>query len=93
MMIDELIAAGVCTDDGEALQMFPLEMLDEFMPARRTGCPRRPTCARPATGRCPGGPQESQARPGEPTLGNGLRPASASGTDHAGEGEVFSATS
>jgi len=72
MLVDELIRGGVCEDLEEALSMFPIELIDDFRPARRTVSPRRPTCARPAPGRCPGGPQESQARPGEPTLGNGL---------------------
>jgi len=73
MLVDELIRDGVCEDLEEVLSMFPIETIDDFMPARRTASPRKPTCARPAPGRCRNGPQESQARPGEPALGNGLR--------------------
>jgi len=30
MRVDELIESGVCEDVEEVLQMFPLELLDEF---------------------------------------------------------------
>ncbi|MBU4270586.1 MAG: hypothetical protein KKE86_12240 [Planctomycetes bacterium] len=43
MYVDELIRDGVCEDLEEALFMFPIETIDDFGPARRTGCPSEPT--------------------------------------------------
>ena len=43
MFVEELIRDGVCEDLEEALVMFPIETIDDFRPARRTGCPGEPT--------------------------------------------------
>ena len=43
MLVDELIRDGVCDDLEEALSMFPIELIDDFRPTRRTRCPGEPT--------------------------------------------------
>jgi hypothetical protein len=73
MLVDELIRDGVCEDLEEALSMFPIEMIDDFIPVRQTGSPCKPTCAHKRRGRYPGSPKKSHALLGKPTLGNGLR--------------------
>jgi hypothetical protein len=55
MFVDELIRGGVCEDLEEALSMFPIETIDDFRPARRTGGPGEPTPEkRPRTASVPG---------------------------------------
>jgi len=50
MSADELISTGVCDNLSEVLDMFPLELLDDFCEPTTVGCGSVP--ARRTGGRC-----------------------------------------